>query len=61
MICCSYCPNLGAGIATRYVLNASGFELLEIIDVFLHTSPEQSWDPLKKEFFAEGKTAWAWR
>jgi hypothetical protein len=34
LMCCSYCPNLGAGIATRYVLNASGFELLEEIDFF---------------------------
>ena len=32
MMYCSYCPNLGASIATRYVLNASGFELLEVID-----------------------------
>lgn len=61
MMCCSYCPNLGAGIATRYVLNASGFELLEVIIFFPpHPSitilgPTQA--GRDAAFFAEGKTA----
>jgi hypothetical protein len=46
------------------VLNASGFELLEVIDFFLYTSrtilgPTQEGRDMA--FFAEGKTAWAWR
>jgi hypothetical protein len=49
MMCCSYCPIRGAGVGTGYVLNTSGFELLETIDFPLNTPPEQSSDPLRQE------------